>query len=497
MANANPQDNAYAALLVASSAAASKRAYRRGPPPTGLPAHLQLPSLPDLPSLFADAPDDATPRAQADKLQVARVTTASLLYALKTDGYCERILRPAERVELETLTRTLEDEHVSRDGRAKIGGVGGADRSCLYCRLFHKALYRDHRVPRALVVNHRAHVTTDFDPDTNISEAGITGYQVLVPEDAAVAMVAAYHPLRWQANAGEIFQQTDEVFAPSPGKLWQIPEPVTGSVRDEVIARWKREPEHYLYEDVQMPWNGQAKSEIRNVLKIRAFRDESADGYRALAFRFALESCLESNFGIRLERGGLDIDGGRHSGEAERWPEKGLPKTLGKLSVRDLAHLRHLANIDPRLSVTEQSDDSPTESEKLDTLTSVVGKLRREWRQQPWLVSISTSKRLRYTAPVDMPLALWTALTWMAPAQLFVFINRVVTEAHVQGYGFASGAQCPSAPADSETSSGELIAARESDTRELRPAPSSIPVHSGVRPSLAVEPGKRTFEKRR
>src|SRR5262245_13069188 len=105
MANANSKAKAYAAVLAASSAVASKRAYRRGPPPTGLPTHLRLPSLPDIPSLLADESARDT-----HHLRVVRVTTASLLYALKAEAYPERILKPRERLRLEELNEALARE---------------------------------------------------------------------------------------------------------------------------------------------------------------------------------------------------------------------------------------------------------------------------------------------------------------------------------------------------------------------------------------------------
>jgi hypothetical protein len=56
------------------------------------------------------------------------------------------------------------------------------------------------------------------------------------------------------------------------------------------------------------------------------------------------------------------------------------------------------------------------------------------WGEEPWLVTASASKRLRYSVAEKTPVALWALLTWLAPANLFVFINRAVCQpAHFQG----------------------------------------------------------------
>jgi hypothetical protein len=55
--------------------------------------------------------------------------------------------------------------------------------------------------------------------------------------------------------------------------------------------------------------------------------------------------------------------------------------------------------------------------------------LQRLWRDKdPWLVTISASKMLRYTRPRNGPAELWSILSWMAPAILFTFINRAVCQ---------------------------------------------------------------------
>jgi hypothetical protein len=102
--------------------------------------------------------------------------------------------------------------------------------------------------------------------------------------------------------------------------------------------------------------------------------------------------------------------------------------------------MRDLLNLGgyPEIGALPEGEARATEKQIKETLYQVVETLVTRWGELPWLVTITTSKRLRYTAPGDTPLSLWAALTWMAPAQLFVFINRVVSQTpHVRALQLA------------------------------------------------------------
>jgi hypothetical protein len=401
-----------------------------------LPSHLDIPTLPDVPSLLSESTEGANDHER----RVVRVTAASLLYALKNVEHAEKLLKRRERERLKKLEGARWGE--KQDRARQSTQHADDDRSCAYCRLFYSALYEEDKVPHALVVNHSAHVRTDFDPATNIAEAFIDNYQVFVPKNVALDMVRAFHPLRWPVAAPETFKRTDEVDEPNPKGLWAKPERTDSpEQREERIENWRKRKQHYLYEDVSMPWNDRTNTEIRNILKITDFLDAlTDDGGELLTFKFSLESCLESNFGIKLERGGLDVDGGLHSGKAQPWGDRcrGALAAAPSLTRRDLAHLQELLpESRPRRAFTGNLNEPMRDGEVVDTLDQVAASLARAWGEPAWLVTISTGKRLRYTAAGDTPVALWTALTWMAPAQLFLFINRVVAQpAHVGGLKF-------------------------------------------------------------
>jgi hypothetical protein len=434
--------HAYAAVLAASNAVATNRAYRRGSFPDGLSPRLRVPGLADIPRLIRPTLGDPGHREK----KLARTTAASLLYALdKKPGNVRTLLSPAEQEALDQLEEKRKNEATRRTKQQK-------DTSCHYCRFRSRALYGQ-GVPEVVVVNHAAQVIATFDADTNTAEAGIVNHQVLVRKAVALQMVNAFHPLLWSSNAPGLFKQSDEVFAPERGRPWTRPPPTNDQQRKDQIDAWKEEQNHFLFEDVSSPWNETMNTEFQNVLRITNFKDVALAGEgQKISFKFSLESCLASNLGLGMEYGGLDVDGGTHCGKAQPWhlveaqrgglQAKGGGKErtsekdpMAHLTARDLAHLGDAVPCHGRESTLKSAmaDDfsTPARTEAIwNALSPTVDFLKSPegWDEEPWLVTISTSKRLRYAAPGNTPLGLWATLTWIAPAQLFVFINRAVCQ---------------------------------------------------------------------
>ena len=446
MANSNPVSmQAYAAVLAASNAVVAKRAFRRFPPPDSLGPRFRVPALPDIPRLLAPTLEPAENHREH---RVARVTAASLLYAhhKRAEGATRRSLHSQEIKVLDELEALCGEEARYRSAKQ----IVGSDTSCRYCRLFSRALYPD-QIPDLVPVNQSAQVVSNFDPDRNIAEARIDGFQVLARKSTALSMIDAFHPLRWHEFAPNVFAQSDQIVGDRPpprGKPWQVPNPTSDAERKRQIKAWKlsKSKVHYTFENVGLEINERMKSEIQNVLAIRDFVDQDVDpNRRKLSYAFSLESCLQSNFGLGTQYGGLDIDGGVYSGEALSWGE--LERTnfaaVEHLTERDLAHVCDLSGLDDgttkRPQIRDLGNARPADSALIrETLQATRTELERAWREDVWLVTVTASKRLRYTAAEQTPVNLWALLTWLAPANLFVFINRAVCQpGHLQDLGQA------------------------------------------------------------
>ncbi|HEY3593414.1 MAG TPA: hypothetical protein VGL13_06055, partial [Polyangiaceae bacterium] len=437
MTSSNPvTQKAYAGLLAASSAIASNRAYRRAPPPDVLGARFRVPQLPDVPSLLQPTLEHPDPRGEH---RLARVTAASLLYAHRKNagGTTGQFLSAAERGALAKLDDKRQREIADRAQ----GSFTGGDKSCHYCRLLSRGIFHSNKVPSVVPVNQSAQVSSTFDIDTNIAEAVIHGFQILARKADAVAMIDAFHPLRWHEFAPDVFKRSDQVEGdarPPIGKAWQIPNPPTEAQRKRQLEAWRQDRgnPHYLFEDVGLPINEHVSSDIQNILVVREFEEEVSAAKRRLSYKFSLGACLESDFGMGAQYGGLDVDGGFYEGNAVPWSQVD-PRALDSLTERDLAHLADLTHPDedaPKgLRVNEFDEPSmgkPASPERIRAVLHgvIVPRLREGWGEEPWLVTAGASKRLRYTAAEQTPVALWALLTWLAPANLFVFINRAVCQ---------------------------------------------------------------------
>jgi hypothetical protein len=415
---------AYAGLIAASSVVAAKRAIRRPPGPGVISRGIRLPSVQDIPHLF-----EATHDSTRIEHRLWRIVAASLLYTAerKTGGYAEQVLAPRERGILHAV-------HHSRDY-----GPKWKDRRCRYCQLSGELYdfdYRYHNAsavaptpPRFLVVGHSATVQPNFDPNTFVSSAEITNYRVLVPGDVAIEMVSRSHPLSWKDAAPTLFLLSDP--AHEVDHEWVLAPDISRAAW-EVAAREKA----YIYERVVWPLSADSMSQIDNAIRISGFDQAKTDSLYSLSYDYALQSCLDSDFAIVRESGGLDVDDGNYSGRAldvrgivdSRQPLDDLLDDLGGLTQRDL----DLLDEEPGKVSVDTPNSPPLRPKEL--LHKAIPKLRSKaielgGHDPWWLVTISASKKLRFTAPGNTPADLWGALAWMAPSLVFTFVYQAVCQA--------------------------------------------------------------------
>jgi len=463
-----------AGVVAASGAPVSKQIPFRNPPLNNL-SFGQRPSGPgDLPRLFGGSGE--TPLAR-----MARLSSASLLYSVNkaSDAPASQILYNDERKFLSSL-------HEARAGHE------ATDRSCVHCRLLYNTLYKDvcnrcqRAAPPIAVVNHSARVNITFDPVTNIAEASIDNFQVIVPESVAMDMLRYFHPLRWADPPGALFRQSDPVNA--EGKRTDA---LRGS-RPEVMAAWEQQKEKFIYEDCVWPINENLSGASENIIAFDDFdRTE-----RSLRYEYRLGRSVRSNFGVAWEPSGLDVDAGSYHalvvpvsalrGEAEITAGTDVEATVADLErvLRDLKYrdvlemmaskrlrakpygtgddadpsgapdplqllfegkLRRPAQAlsfigsypgvtDAGVPVANTAIEDETQGPEQATLDEVVEAIRavatqqqRDWGLgEPFIVNVSASKRLHFTLPENSPIELWYMLTWTAPAFLFAFLNSAI-----------------------------------------------------------------------
>jgi hypothetical protein len=425
---------ANAGSLAAASVVVSKQVPLRDPLLAGLAPRFRPSSLGDLPRLFSQ--DDATP---ADRL--ARLSAAALVYSVdKSDKtQAEKVLRDDERSVLDALHLPIEQRR--------------NDRSCPHCHLLLSTLYGDRsrwrQFPPIGVVNHQARVEIFFDPETNISEASIKKFQVIVPKAVATKLISLSHPLHWAETAVGLFRRSDAVEADgSPGEYF-------GNDRATIETMWEKRAsaeEAFIFEDVGWPINDQLSADSENVIKVFDFKrtDDCS-----LTYQFALERCIRTNFGIAWEPSGLDIDGGEFSASAV--PLDGLFGTstsaqgsaydlLLELTRRDILGLEAQQNAsiydllargwagpedDPDGLGNPENPELFRKEVHFEKLNTVARRFAEEWKDFGpfYLLEVSASKRLHFTIPEVSPIDLWQNLTYSAPAILFTFLNRAVCQA--------------------------------------------------------------------
>jgi hypothetical protein len=445
----------YAGVFAASALAVAKQAPLRDPPPTTLPRRLRPASLGDLPRLFHGA-DEQDPAHR-----VARLSSAALVYSVRKDNeeQPKKILRPDEK----TFLQKFHDERKAASNNFT------TDRSCPHCRLLYGGFFVGYDLPPVVVVNHSARVKIDFDPDTNISQASIKDFQVIVPKEVAGEIIRLSDPLRWAEITRSIFERSDPVGRGGA--------PLSGVGRKEIEKKWKdsaADSGAFLYERAVWPMNEELSALSENILRIQNF-DETED---SISYEYSLERCIRSNFGIAWESSGLDIDGGRcgvtatplagiirqcRRGERPlrltwrdilEWssafdpadeaalfsgkkpaPDRDQRARLG-LSMETECAVSDAHNVSGTGSTgsasagdntQELSEPAPDEdiANRLDKLRL---KLESDWSELApfYLVTVSANKAIHFTVPENGPIELWYLLTWTAPTVLFTFLNRAI-----------------------------------------------------------------------
>jgi hypothetical protein len=76
--------------------------------------------------------------------------------------------------------------------------------------------------------------------------------------------------------------------------------------------------------------------------------------------------------------------------------------------------------------------DEVTPKEIYDAVNPLHERLKAEWPElTPFsLLTMNARKELHFTLPENGPVELWYILTWMAPASLFMFLNRLCQAPH-------------------------------------------------------------------
>jgi hypothetical protein len=495
----------YAGLMAASNAIVSKYAKRRMPSFTRVPPGFELPTVQDMHRILRPSLDGQEDLEQ----KVARVTACAIFHALeatrddkdaydfKPRGYAGRLASDAEAQQLQHGSKAVREALTSAiattldTGSTPVSkGLALELQVCRYCGVFQELM---HPKPVPIeVLNHAARINSDFNPETNISEAGIVDFQLLVPQKTATRALEQSHPLLWEKTAEKMFEKSRPAeTSPSerPFVQWHPAEQFDINAWSEK-AFSSEKAIGYLYERAKHPWNEQITAVIDNVFRITDFANVTVDASTIatksspgtikdhvrqvarrlrkggpghgrpkcnpisaqrppqiatekaslLSYGYELESCIESNFGLGLRNGGLDVDDGRFDGSAIHYTQIS-PQLVEHLQRSDFLHLavgllRRYPNAQSPMNLLqlvlkvfpEEGDETSPETKRI--LVMNIGVVLTElWNgQEPWLLTVSASKRLRYSYPRDGQSDLWSLLTWMAPAFLFTFINRSVCQ---------------------------------------------------------------------
>lgn len=494
-ARANLINTAYVGLLAANSAILAKYSNRREPSFGRVPARYAPPSMSHVVRLLDPSLDSRGGHEQ--RLARAAATAALHAYESRRDGRSHALSLNASGVARQLATASeLRRSHELRELSAhRVGSFDGLDAGafemCRYCAMFHHLLHELQEVP-VEVLNHGARISSDFDPRTNICEAKIDDFQLLLPQDKARKAIERSHPLNWKASAPLMFEDVSAIEPGSyKGDRFDLQ---AGPV---ALREWTLNDRSkvLLYELARFPWNEEVSSRVENILLIRELanvlvpttallgelprvsqkqRDASGvmarirranvgrlatperrrtvlneapwshDDARVLTYRYSLEACLGSSYGVNWEQySGLDLDDGLFSGSAVHY-RKISEELVGHLTPADLNHLmgalmshygrrgelpRPAAAAITILARLAGNPSRMTASRTASAIRRVAAHLKTLWNgQDPWLLTISASKRLRYTFPRNTPASLWQTLTWLTPAVLFTFINRSVCQ---------------------------------------------------------------------
>jgi hypothetical protein len=404
----------YAGAVAASGLAVAKQLPLRNSAPVGLSSRLRPAALGDLPRLFSKS------KTRKQHENIARVSSAGIVYSVNKDRTAEsgRLLNGDE---VETLNSLWTDRQAKK-GQKKL------DRTCPYCRLLLKTLYKPQsgQLPRVVVVNHTAGIDVSFSPDTNISEAKINKFQVLVPQRVAAEMVKCGQPLHWGDMQGTLFRSIRAVEGSGKDGVFKK---LSAEQADYEWQEKAKAGEAFIFEDCAIPLNTDLVASVQNVLAIRGFSRNSSSGIDSLKYEYSLENCVGSHFGIAFEPSGLDIDGGKFQIETipasflydgTRLSDNQQPQALMR---RDIAEMDALLG-NQAVDIAGSELASPDDTRK--KIIEVAQRLSDQEHEPYSLVTVTASKRLHFTLPENGPVELWELLTWTAPAFLFTFINLAV-----------------------------------------------------------------------
>ena len=425
-----------------------------------------------------------TSLATCQTLEAPRTTNP---FSLRPGGYAERLTTRRERERMrERHEQTLE----LAPKRKPVTGTRPAPTMCRYCALFQDLLhdFKSEEVPIE-ILSHGARINSDFDPTTNISAASIDDFQLFLPKTLAQRAIERSHPLAWKESASEMFDRVQEARRSRPDwtgvdtskEAWNeqagkgrhyIYEEAKFPWNEEVSSRVHNVlalddftdsllPSAAINDSVRSALAGDGRRSdnigdcIRGLIRQRR-RQPLLFGYgarsttgtwerdeaRVLSYRYSLEACLGSSYGVGWdENSGLDVDDGGFTASAVHY-DRIDPAMLAHLTHEDLVHLAHslhlhyddrggkIAALDLRTRAESLRTDDPATAlaTKASAIRAAAEALASFWGEEPWLVTISASKRLRYNLPRDGIVELWQMLTWLTPALLFTFINRSVCQ---------------------------------------------------------------------
>lgn len=419
----------FAGMLAASGAVVSKHVWLRDPPQGNLSAGLQPSTLGDLPRLLSRGDHEETPARR-----IARLSSAALVYSVdkKSTLQPSKILRSDEARDVLDVLQKHKEGVSNFDGRKRID----TDRSCSHCRLLYRSLYRDTNrwgdLPPVAVVNHAARIDVMFDPETNIAQANINHFQLILPTQIANQLIGFAHPLHWADVEGTLFQSSIAVDADGaalPGS--------SKKAREDVWHNHAKNGEAFIREEVAFPLNENLSSKCENIIKFTGFEHARNS---LLKYDYSLERCIRSNFGIAWEPSGLDIDSGGYTGRMMSLEDRDIEGAVIEGGPLHNLRKRDILEMDAQMGPLSGSGDANDElldgwlpgqdGAKPEKIASAVAglhaALEKHWESEFCLLDVSASKKLHFTLPENGPIELWYAMTWMAPAFLLTFLNSGV-----------------------------------------------------------------------
>jgi len=222
------------------------------------------------------------------------------------------------------------------------GGKGGGS-DCIYCNATRALAVA--RGGDEVATRTHAPIRIDFDPDSFISAASVSGLEVLVPSAQLAALFDRADPRNWARDASDFFKRSEPGLWTRGG--WQGGRP------------WAHADHGQIYEVALAQLNERIAFEIHNILDISGFQNdlagrqvEPSDDRLRVRYAYALQQNLGSKLGFIWEAEGIDIDNGHYQAEAVR-----AGRDLWRVTISVDKHLRYAlpqaapAEIGPLLNV--------------------------------------------------------------------------------------------------------------------------------------------------